>query len=72
MSVYYQAFQPFWLERRFQLSGDYPDTQRLYYIASHLNTKNTAIEDWKLPLVSASASVADAKATDESSAVGSR
>ena len=72
VSVYYQAFQPFWLERRFQLSGDYPDTQRLYYIASHLNTKNTAIEDWKLPLVSASASVADAKATDESSAVGSR
>ncbi|MFI5459427.1 MAG: hypothetical protein ACHRXM_28720 [Isosphaerales bacterium] len=28
-------------------------TKRLYYMASRLATKGTPIEDWKLPLVSA-------------------
>lgn len=55
VSIYYQAFQPYWMKQRFELSGDSPDTQRLYYLASHLNTKGTIIESWKLPLVTASA-----------------
>lgn len=57
VNMYYQAFQPFWMKRRFELSGDSPDTQRLYYLASHLNTAGTVIESWKLPLVSASATM---------------
>jgi len=52
-TMYYQAFQPFWLKRKFQISGDSPDTQRLYFLASHLATGGTVIENWKLPLVSA-------------------
>ncbi len=51
-TIYYQAFQPFWLKRKFEISGDSPDTQRLYFLASHLDTGGTVIEDWKLPLVS--------------------
>ncbi|NNG15759.1 MAG: hypothetical protein HKM89_04700 [Gemmatimonadales bacterium] len=57
VTMYYQAFEPYWMKRRFQLSGDSPDTQRLYFLASHLNTRGTVIEDWKLPLVTVSASV---------------
>ena len=50
--MYYHAFQPFWLKRKFEISGDSPDTQRLYFLASHLDTAGTVIEDWKLRLVS--------------------
>ncbi len=46
--LYYQAFQPFWLKRKFELSGDDPATQRLYYLASRLNTAGTVIDKWKL------------------------
>jgi hypothetical protein len=51
--MFYQAFQPFWLKRKFELSGDDPATQRLYYLASHLNIAGTVIDKWKLPLVEA-------------------
>ena len=53
--MYYQAFQPFWLKRKFDLSGHDPATQRLYYLASHLNTAGTVIDQWKLPLAQAEA-----------------
>ncbi len=57
VKMYYQAFQPYWLKRRFETAGNSPDTQRLYFIASHLDTQGTVINDWKLPLVSASVKV---------------
>jgi hypothetical protein len=34
VTMYYQALQPFWLQRKFTLSPDSPDTQRLYYMAA--------------------------------------
>ena len=55
VTMHYQAFQPYWLQSRFQLSGHTPATQRLYFMASHLATENTIIDDWKLPLVTVSA-----------------
>ena len=56
-TMYYQAIPPYWLHHRFTLAPDQPGTQRIYYLTSHLNTKDTPIENWKLPLVSPSASV---------------
>jgi hypothetical protein len=56
-TLYSQSFQPFWLQRRFQLAGDTPAGRRLYYLASHLQTQGTVIENWKLRLVGASRSV---------------
>lgn len=50
-TVYSQSIQPYWLKRKFELSGDDPATRRLYYLASHLNTAGTVIDDWKLALV---------------------
>lgn len=51
-TMYYQSFQPYWFKRKFDISPDYPETQRLYYLASHLKTDKTVIDDWRLPLVS--------------------
>lgn len=51
-TVYYQSIPPYYLQQRFLAAPDRPATQRLYYLTSHLNVKNTWIEDWKLPLVS--------------------
>ena len=61
-TMYSQAIPPYWLQQRFSLGADLaPDqrqgTERLYYLASHLNTEGTPIENWKLPLVSQSVSV---------------
>lgn len=50
-TLYSQSFQPYWFKRKFDISGDDPATQRLYYLASHLNTQGTVINDWKLKLV---------------------
>ena len=55
--MYYQAFQPFWLKRKFDISGDDPATRRLYYLASRLNTAGTVIDQWKLALATAEAPV---------------
>jgi cytochrome c553 len=52
-TMYYQSIPPFYLQQRFQLAPDGAATKRLYYIASRLKTtKDTAIADWKLQLVS--------------------
>ncbi len=56
-TMYYQSIPPYWLHQRFSLAPDQPATRRLYYLASHLATKGTSIENWVLPLVSASAAV---------------
>lgn len=61
-TMYYQSIPPYYLNQRFSLGADLAPEQRqgierLYYIASRLNTKGTPIENWKLPLVSSTASV---------------
>jgi len=53
VTMYYQSIPPYYLQHRFATAPNGPATQRLYYLTSHLNLKGTAIEDWKLPLVSA-------------------
>ena len=63
-TMYSQAIPPSWLRDRFELGATLPPderrgTERLYYLTSHLNTDDTPIEDWKLPLVSAAARVGD-------------
>lgn len=45
--LYYQALPPYYLKDRFA-SGRGPATDRLYYLASHLQTEGTPIDGWKL------------------------
>lgn len=59
LTMYSQSFSPAWLHERFSLAAmakaqglPTPAADRLYHIASHLRVEGTAIEDWKLPLVS--------------------
>ena len=56
-TMYYQAIPPFFLQQLFKLKDPGDATKRLYYMASRLETKGTPIEDWKLPLVSATVEV---------------
>ncbi len=51
-TMYSQAIPPYWLHQRFTLAPDGEATKRLYYLTSNLNLENTAMKDWKLPLVS--------------------
>ena len=53
-TLYYQSIPPYYLKMRFEQAPDYPATKRLYYLASNLNTKGTALENWKFQIVSAS------------------
>ena len=50
-TLYYQATPPFYLQDRFCTSKS-EDTQRLYFLAGHLNLDGTEAEDWKLEVVS--------------------
>ena len=61
-SLYSQSLQPYWFKRKFELSGNSDATKRLYYLASHLNTQGTVIDDWKLRLVTCTKS-ADGQVT---------
>ncbi|MFC6585296.1 hypothetical protein [Sulfitobacter aestuariivivens] len=54
-TLYSQSIPPYYLKQRFETAPTGPATQRLYYLASRLETKGTLIEDWKLKTVSASA-----------------
>ncbi len=49
-TLYYQATPPYYLQDRFCTSQS-EDTQRLYFLAGHLNLTGTAAEDWKLEVV---------------------
>ncbi len=61
VSLYYQSIPPFYLHQRFATNRDgvyardHHNTQRLYYLASNLNLKDTPVENWKL-LVAADSS----------------
>lgn len=53
-TLYYQSTPPHYLHDRFTQAPDYPDTQRLYYLTSNLRTQGTAMENWKVRVVTAS------------------
>jgi cytochrome c553 len=53
--LYYQAIPPYYLMQRFEQAPEGDGTRRLYYLTSNMKLKGTVIENWKLPLVSASA-----------------
>jgi len=57
VSLYYQSIPPYWLHHRFSAAPNGIATQRLYYLASHLALNNTALENWKLPIQSATANI---------------
>jgi hypothetical protein len=53
-TLYYQSIPPYFLNDRFTQAPTGPATQRLYYLTSNLQTKGTAIEDWKFQIAQAS------------------
>ena len=53
-TLYYQSIPPYYLNDRFKQAPDQPATQRLYYLTSNLQTKGTAIENWKFEITGAS------------------
>lgn len=52
-SLYYQAMPPYFLKSLFENAPNGEATKRLHFILSNMDLKGTAIEDWKLPVVSA-------------------
>jgi hypothetical protein len=51
-TLYYQSIPPYYLNDRFKQAPNEPATQRLYYLTSNLQTKGTAIENWKFVIAS--------------------
>jgi len=58
VTLNYQATPPYYLKDRFTI-GKGAETQRLAYLASHLNVEKAPIDDWKLPIVSATKRLGD-------------
>ena len=56
-TLYYQSIPPYYLNDRFKQAPNEPATQRLYYLTSNLQTKGTAIENWKFQITSDSQTV---------------
>ena len=54
-TLYYQATPPSYLADRFKAVPNGAATQRLYYLASHLDLNRRPTEDWKLKVASARA-----------------
>ena len=54
-TLYYQATPPYYLNDRFQAAPNGAATQRLYYLASHVDFNGTPAEHWKLKITSARA-----------------
>ncbi len=52
-TLYFQSIAPYFLQDRFCVAPDGPDTQRLYFLAGHLNLGGTEIEGWKLKIAEA-------------------
>lgn len=53
-TLYYQSIPPYFLQDRFCVAPDGPDTQRLYFLAGHLNLDGTEAEGWKLKIAQSS------------------
>lgn len=58
VTLYYQAIPPYFLRNLFRTAPDQPATQRLHFMLSRVDFEGTAVEDWKLPIVSATGRVA--------------
>ncbi|MDX6444687.1 MAG: hypothetical protein QOH71_1761 [Blastocatellia bacterium] len=58
VTLNYQSIPPSYLRDRFTI-GKGAETQRLAYLASHLNVEKTPIDGWKLVIVSATRQVRD-------------
>jgi hypothetical protein len=52
-TIYYQSIPPYFLNDRFTQAPNALATQRLYYLTSNLQTKGTAIENWKFQIAQA-------------------
>ena len=52
-ALYYQSIPPYYLKDRFETAKG-SSGQRLYYLASNLNLRNTNIKEWKLKVASVS------------------
>jgi hypothetical protein len=52
-TLYYQSLPPYFLNERFRTPGS--NSQRLEYLAGHLDLDGTPLQDWKLKIVSVSA-----------------
>ncbi len=46
-TLYYQSIPPFYLKQRFETAKGH-NGERLFYLASHLKTEGTFIENWRL------------------------
>lgn len=53
-TLYYQSIAPYFLQDRFCVAPDGPDTQRLYFLAGHLNLGGTEVDGWKLKIAQSS------------------
>jgi hypothetical protein len=53
----YQSIPPYFLNMRFTTAPNGEATRRLYYLTSNLAVTGTAIQDWKMRLVTANAQV---------------
>ena len=51
-TVYFQAVPPYWFKQRFSLAPKGEATQRLFYLASHLDLDDTPMKNWKFKLTS--------------------
>lgn len=56
VTLYYQSIPPYYLQDRFRVGG--PQSQRLEYLAGHLDLSNTPLKNWKLEIASVSSPVA--------------
>jgi hypothetical protein len=51
VTLYHQSTAPYFLQDRFCVAPDGPDTRRLYFLAGHLNLDGTEADGWKLRIV---------------------
>ena len=56
VTLFHQSTAPYFLQDRFCVAPDGPDTQRLYFLAGHLNLDGTEADGWKLRIVQSSVS----------------
>ncbi len=56
VKLHYQAIPPYYLRDRFE-TGAGPETERLYYLASHLNVAGNGIDDWTIDVAEAERSL---------------
>jgi hypothetical protein len=55
VTLYYQSIPPFYLQDRFCTTPRRPDTERLFFLAGHVDLDGTRAEGWKLQVVSSGA-----------------